>query len=178
MDTFCINNITLDGLVPVSLSEQNPLFAIKLAVNIKNSVLFGEYTFNKTDEIDKKSWNQFWTIFNLIQFFDYESTGHKPPCDVTINIDAIIAAFPPLLHDTLLNLYTAGFLQSEEDEIQLNSLLDENGNVIAEAELIMTSTKQVYNPYSEADKVIFEKNGFTLVSIDELRETEYETTGI
>ncbi|MBN1600876.1 MAG: DEAD/DEAH box helicase [Chitinispirillaceae bacterium] len=178
MDTFCINNRTLDGWVPVSLVEQNPLFAAKFAVNIKNSTLFGGYTVNSTDEIDKKSWNQFWAIFNLIQFFDYESTEQKTPCDVTINIDAIIAAFPSVLHDALWKLYNAGLLQSEEDEIQLNSLLDENGNVLAEAELIMTSTKQVYNPYSEADKEIFEKNSFTLVSIDELRETEYETTGI
>lgn len=178
MDTFCISNKTLNGLIPVSIPESNSLFAIKLAVNIQDSKLFSEYTLNNTTDIDKKNWNKFWSIFNLIQFFDHETYKNKLPCDIKISVDDIIAAYPSVLHDVILKLYNEGFLKSEEDEIKLNSLLDENGNVIAEAELILLSTKQVYNPYSDADRVIFEKNDFKFISIDELRETEYETTGV
>jgi DEAD/DEAH box helicase domain-containing protein len=173
IDTYCVNNKTLDGLIPVAVTENNSLVDFKLAVNIDKKTLIGEYVINDLETIDKKSWGRFWILFNLFQFFDFfqadKQTGSE---EQTLNIEDIVASYETELKEIVQKIYDAGMLKSEEDEIKLNSLLDSEGNVLAEAELIIDSVKTVYGPYSEEDKAVFIKEGYIIVSKEKIKDIE------
>ncbi|EDM25749.1 putative RNA helicase [Lentisphaera araneosa HTCC2155] len=173
MNNYCVENKTLDGLIPLSVVEPNELFDLNMAVNIQKSELFADLTLKDTDSIDKEQWNEFWAIYNLIQFFDYEERGTlEEIADIEIEIDEILDAYDPELHPIILNIFKAGYLKSEEDEIKLNSLLDDNGDELAGAELIIEHKKLVYKPYSDEDEATFTQHGYTCINLKSLRGIE------
>jgi len=75
-------------------------------------------------------------------------------------------------HPILIQLFNAGTIKSEEDEIPFYTLLDEKGNEIAGAELIIPHLKIAINPYSEDDRKVFTKQGYTLKLVNDIKNIQ------
>lgn len=173
-DNYCLINKTLDGYVPSNVSDQNPLFSFKVAVNIAQFKIVSKYHMGETANIDKNQWDTFWEIYNLLQFSDFQETketeaseGEEP----SYTFNDLLSVFPNQeLHGILEKLFKAGKINSEEDEIPLYTLLDRNGEEIAGAELFIHKLKIAYNPYSNSDKETILKHGYTTCDIPELNQ--------
>ncbi|SEH05045.1 putative ATP-dependent helicase Lhr [Candidatus Venteria ishoeyi] len=175
-DNYCIANKTLNGLIPASIVDENPLFNLNLAVNIDTSKIFGQYKLKHIEDINKDHWNTFWIIYNLLQFFELkekaELVDEIKELSSNLNLAEIQGQFDSNYHPIIEKLYNCGQLKSEEDEIKLYSLTDNKGDVLAEAEFIIESLKKVVNPFSPEDKSVFTKYGFKEIGIEELKNIE------
>ena len=69
-------------------------------------------------------------------------------------------------------MFEKGLVKSEEDETKLYTLIDVNGNLLAEAMLILHSNKIAIEPLSEDDKRTLEKVGYAILTIDEIKNIE------
>jgi DEAD/DEAH box helicase domain-containing protein len=164
---YCIDNKSLNGLVRFGGIPTNNLFNIQSVINIQKSKIECVLTFLNTESIDKVEWNQFWLLYNLFQFFSLEWNKS----DLNVNDDSelveytledLLTYFESNYHPILTDMYQNGLVKSEEDEQKLYSLTDNSGKLIAEADLIIVTEKIVYEPFSEEDKLVFEKNGYTI----------------
>lgn len=168
---YCMEKKTLDGLVPIKLHSNNSLFKYRLASNIAQGKLVGDYTLINVQDIDKSTWNEFWIIYNLIQFFEINMfIEDSIPEENSIDIGEILELYNKDLQAIVQRLYDKGQIKTEDDEIGLNSLIDQSNDVIAEAELIIHSIKSVYNPYSLDDENEFKNNGYSILSLENIKE--------
>ncbi len=175
MEVYCLKNKTLDGLIPVRPIEDNSLFKSTTVVNIQKSEV--HYTLNAVDniEIDKSNWNQYWLLFNLYQFFSEwisEASNDTSAIDFQIELEQVKSQFPSIYHRFIDKLYSLGEINNEEDEINLYSLLDQEGNVVAEADFIIHGKKLVINPFSEEDAQSFIEGGYEILNEEQLKEIE------
>jgi DEAD/DEAH box helicase domain-containing protein len=159
-DTYGIKNRTLDALVPCSIIDSDfNLFDLAVASNIERAKAHYTLTLGSLENIDKTEWGAFWTIFNLVQFFEEQDHSAEAPVEqkelADKLSDSIKTQFDPIYHGLIEKLIKSGQIANEEDEIQLYSLMDKDGNVIAEAEFILTSQKLVIEPFSIEDQKVF-----------------------
>ena len=172
-DNYYISHKTLNGLVPVRLHEKNTLFEFNSAVNIEASKVYAVYEFNNTEEIDIHNWKTFWNLYNLLQFFEFNSKKIEPnDQDISFDIGETLVQFDPAFHPFIKKLFNKGHLKSESDEIRLYSLIDDKGETIAEADFILINQQVVVNPFSSDDKSVFTKRGFKVITIEGLKNIE------
>ncbi len=172
-DNYCIVHKTLNGLVSVTPHEENTLFEFDIAVNIEAVKIYALYQFRNTEEIDKDSWKVFWMLYNLLQLFELnEKSIEVETEETTYQLADTLAQFDVIFHPHIQNLFEAGYLKSEEDEIELYCLKDEKGETLAEADFILKKQKVVVNPFSSEDEKAFKKSGFKLINKEGLINIE------
>ncbi|MCM4156183.1 DEAD/DEAH box helicase [Gramella sp. AN32] len=162
-DEYCKSNRTLDGLVVFSGMPKNALLNLAAVVNIQRNEVLASLSFLDTEEINKDDWTHFWTLYNLLQFYDLkdETLGTE---EEKYSLEDLLGVFEEELHPYLIEIFDRGEVKNEEDEIRLNNLF-EQGKVKAEAELIIHNSKQVINPNSLEDEQVFIKKGFEIIKI-------------
>ena len=166
MDNYCSKNKTLNALIPLSLIENNQLFDLKTIVNIDLSKVYTRLRFLDTDIINKDIWQKFWSLYNLLQFFEIENKDDTILTEIEetsdYDLEDLLTQFDPVYKEILIGIYNKGEIKSEEDEIKLYSFTNDKGDVIAEADLIIYSLKLAINPFSEEDKAVLIRNGFSI----------------
>ncbi|MGD9556174.1 MAG: hypothetical protein AB7V25_04070, partial [Mangrovibacterium sp.] len=186
-DLYCLKNKTMDGWVPFGGIEKNPLFDLKAVTNIRRTQVSARILFLNAEIIPKESWNKFWSLYNLIQFFDVEQVesnipGQKlnrlypeggQPASVIVPVEydlsGLLACYDPEYHPLLRTLNQTGYLKSEADEPALSGLTDENGIVMAEAVLILHHKKIAIGPLTAADATVFREKNFAIVEPDQIQ---------
>ena len=132
-------------------------------INLHEAKARTRYSFKDIDSISKDEWNEFWILFNLFQFFEFLETKDTASMS-NYSLTNLLEQFDEEYHPILNEIFKRGEVKSEDDEIKLYSLTDRNGKLIAEAELILYKTKQVYSPFSEQDLKVFQKEGFEILT--------------
>jgi hypothetical protein len=74
--------------------------------------------------------------------------------------------------DILLEMYKKGLIKSERDEELIEALLDEKGEVIASAALIIHHLKIYINPASDTDRKVFAQAAYNEIDINDLNKIE------
>ncbi|MDN3688235.1 DEAD/DEAH box helicase [Cyclobacterium jeungdonense] len=171
-DQFAIDRRTHDALIPFEAVPESGLFYIKAMVNLKSWNTYYHLKVNSQDKIDKEAWNSFWILFNMLQFFEEVNESEEVDTELEgYTLEELLSNFPDeVFHGILVKMYQKGFVQSQDDEIRLYSALDESGNTVAEAELIIDSLKVVIGPIDGQSARYFESNGYQLMEVDELND--------
>ena len=160
--TYCNDNKTIDGLLPVNFNEKFKLFHLKSSVNIKSKSIYTNLELVTLEVIEKIEWNKFWIIFNLLQFSEFVSTEDQGYEDESIDVNQVIEYYDIEFHDIIRDYFNKWGEEVINDVDKLNSLEDKNGELIAEAELVLIKDKIVYQPFSDDDKKVFLQNGFEI----------------
>lgn len=134
---------------------------------------------------DKESWYLFWRLFNLLQV-----TTETPPELKTIGsglgaaltleyvapekseadgveetklpeLEEILQYYDPPYHEVVQRIYKSGKLSGKELEGEFN-LLNDRGEVVAEAIIGLEASKIVLGPFSDVDAAYFEQQGYTI----------------
>lgn len=171
-DEYCFENRTLKGWVPLRVDEKNLLCEIVAAVNIGQSHVVSKFTLKELKHIDKVLWNRFWMLFNLFQFFDTEVEKRAEIISDTASeydVESILAYYDEKLHPDIMKMFNEGKIQNEDDEIKLSCLIDQSGNMLAEALLIDHEQKIVINPISTEDEKVFVQAGYEIRDVDNLK---------
>ncbi|WMX16509.1 DEAD/DEAH box helicase [Aureispira sp. CCB-E] len=172
IDNYCARAKTLDCFVPFAGVAPNTLFNLKVLVNVQSNEVVSNLDFLETSQIDKEEWGMFWSLFNLIQFFDFysksESHLDNDGEEEIYSLEDFCGEFDDVYRPLLEAIYNKYGVDSEEDEILYYSLLDEKGETKAEAELIIPQAKIAFNPFSEEDAKKLRGEGFTIKDIDDI----------
>lgn len=172
LDNFCAVNKSLDGLIVSDLIEDIELFDLRVVVNIQKAQAFYKLNLNEPEDINKSIWNIFWQIYNLLQFSEEYLTPKESTAATNVHYTSedLLELFDVEYHAILKQLVDSGHLKNEQDELELNSLLDDKGNIIAEAELILHYKKVAVEPYGQEDKKLLARNGFKIITKEEIKE--------
>lgn len=165
-----------DGLIPVE-GQNNFNFADwKIWVNLGREEVLHSLSLGDTSIIDKKEWQYFWTIFNIFQSSNFISLKEKEIGDKIGKteeklIDELLPLFDEPLHDIIRKAIAKGII-SEANYEHLDSLLNEHGEVQADAELVLEKVKIAISPFSDESKNIFTQLGYKIFKSDELDKIE------
>lgn len=174
-DSYIKNNRIkdFDGLVPLEKEISNSFVQMNSWVNIGKNEIFNHVITKDTSVIDKEEWENFWHIFNLFQsgeFLEYTleeiNIGGTDEVDLFTDLKEVYESY---LHELLKKAIERGIININNSEF-LDSWLDDAGNVLADAELVLSTSKIAINPNSDESIKIFKKGGFHIFSTDEVNE--------
>ncbi len=109
--------------------------------------------------IDKKEWEEFWHRYNILQLFEEQRTAKA----IDMDYNEVVQYYPGL--ENIVK-------QLVEHHVKFNpeggfSIFDDEGVLIAEADLGFEESKIVINPFSDDDRDAFIKNGYKVIDPSE-----------
>lgn len=164
-----------DALLPVQHNFTFSFCDWRIWVNIKEEKIYHHLILNETKNIDKSEWENFWTIFNIFQSsqfieeiddgnIDDDAKNHEWKSEVMELYDEIFHSFiMKAIDKNLINVENAEFL---------DTLLDEKGHVLADAELILSKVKIAIQPASDESRKILEQKRFQIFDVEQINQIE------
>ena len=110
--------------------------------------------------IDREEWTGFWRRYNLLQFFPNKVNVENP---ASISRDEVKMYYPGL-EDIVDQLLDNGIPFSYEGDVDLT---DEEGIVIASAQMVLREQKIAIDPVDERSSEIFVSHGYKVVAASE-----------
>ena len=116
--------------------------------------------------IDSEEWTGFWRRYNLLQFFQNKVNVENPTSistKDTIDRDEVKMYYPGL-EEIVDQLLDHGISFSHEGDVDLT---DEEGIVIASAQMVLREQKITIDPVDERSSEIFVSHGFRVIAASE-----------
>jgi DEAD/DEAH box helicase domain-containing protein len=139
-------------------------FSSRVAIPLKKATPFGRlwYANESLENVDKKDWNHFWSLWNLLQYGDFvvdaeESLIYKE--QAVENDDLIYELYEEKFHSIIRKCLNAGIEVSEE-----GSYMKIYDGGFAEAKLGFDNPKVVFKPLSDRDKREFLRLGYEIAN--------------
>jgi len=149
-------------------------FQFRIVERLENLDLIGTIRIaGSSGGYEKKGWDLFWKVFNLLQFeaegfriaFPEEKESILPatehPVETEPDPEEVLVYYEEAYHDIVRQLLGAGIPFSEDGTF---ALVDEDDRVIAEAVLGFKEAKLVLGPLSEADTATFRELGYRIIT--------------
>ena len=165
-----VNNF--DGLLPI---EKLPSFAFgkwRIWVNVYEQVVYNNLEINQSLDIDKMEWNTFWTIFNVFQssiFIDHIEQKESEEILPNSLLEELKKYYPDYLWELIRKAINERLI-TDENADYLDSYVDDTGNLIADAELVLMNAKIVVAPSSMESHKIFAKHGYRIYEIEQIND--------
>lgn len=162
-----------DALIPLEGLPSFDFVEWKAWVNVNRKQVYHLLKATDTTKIDKKQWESFWRYFNILQsdiFIDPASFAEEyiSKTDAAGQLfEGIKIYYDEIYHAFLQSAIKNGII-TEENQDAINSLIDSNGKVIAEAEFVLKHLKIAISPFNEEDEKVFLQQGFSVYKNDEL----------
>ncbi len=158
-DTETLKN----GIVFSEASTETTFINNRIFVDINDKEVHYNYlTSIVNQDLEKQDWQFFWQLMNLLQLKSKYQQKSKHT-----DTDELLGLFSESYREALKQLLANGLIMiNEENEARLNELTDLLGNVIADAELILTDYNIVYGPYDAKSAKAFVENGYEIKEIE------------
>lgn len=168
--------INFDMIIPVEGLPHFEFANWKAWVNVKRREIINLLETQFTEEFNKDQWELFWNFFNVFQS-DIFLTKEESIISQDLESDR------EKLFNRLAELYEEEFksfiqkaiekgIINEENENELNSLTDDNNNIIAEAEFVLPNLKIAIEPFNPKDQMVFEQFDYKIFDVGTLNEIE------
>lgn len=175
VDQYALDNKTQDALLEFGGVPKNGLFDMKVLVHLKNWQPYYHFQIKSAGKIDKEEWGYFWTLYNMIQFFNevIREEGKTASTQNSYSLEELLSNFPDeIYHEALIKIFEKGLVKSQEEEVRLYTAIDEDENILAEAGLIIEHLKIVFEPSDTQSLIFFENLGYRIGSLEELKNLE------
>lgn len=170
-DSFIRENRVKDfnALVPVQYNYTYYFGEWKIWVNMGKQQIIHLANNASFEHIDKAQWQFYWSLFNVFQSSDVavlnnEQTENESSAEWK---SEVLEMYESYLHPLIDKAITRGFINQTNSDY-LDSWLDDDGNVLADADFILPSLKIVINPNSQESERILQKAGFTIYNPEEI----------
>ena len=158
-----------NALVPVQYDYTYSFIEWKIWVNIGKQQIIHLVNNDSFEGIDKAQWQYYWSLFNLFQSSDdvdlndgQTENEYSTPWE-----NEVLEMYDSYLHTLINQAIAKGFINQTNSDY-LDSWLDDDGNVLADADFILPCLKIVINPSSQESRKILQKAGFTIYNPDEI----------
>lgn len=162
----------VDGYVHIDLLPRDSFYEFRILQKLQSFNYSGSI-FIKTGikEYDKKSWELFWLVFNIVQF-DYDNLMIKQIGKIKKekrNPNEVLENFDDKYHSLIAQLIEKNIEFNKENYFYLR---DNEKRIIAEAFIGLAKYMIVIDPLSEDSKKLFEKEGYRTFSLEEFNLTK------
>jgi hypothetical protein len=174
-DQYSLDHKTQDALIPFGGVPKTNLFEMKVLVHFKKWQPYYHFRIKSAKKIEKEEWGYFWTLYNVIQFFEdvIKEDEKIKSTQKSYSLEELLSNFPDeIYHDVLVQMFERGLVNSQEDEVKLYTAIDEDENILAEAGLIIEHLKIVFEPCDTQSLIYFENLGYRVESLEELINLE------
>lgn len=145
----------------------------EVASALEHSIAYGWQLNRDLKDIGCEEWTEFWRMYNLLQFFpNAQHKGGTVANNASVDREEIKMYYPGLegIVDALLDHDIPFSYEGDVD------LLNEEGIVIASAQMILTEQKMVIDPVDEASEKVFADGGYKVItaadfSIDNIKHS-------
>lgn len=162
----------MDALIPVEAQNNFKFADWKIWVNRKERAIFNKLELKELRNIDKEEWQYFWTLFNIFQSDFFVSENDTIDADEQVKeidlLQQICELYDEEYYDLLKVAVERGYI-NEKNIDSIDSLLDEYGNILADAELVLVDAKVAIEPFSDESRSIFIENGFTIYELSKIK---------
>lgn len=170
-DSYIRENRVKDfnALVPVQYNYTYSFGEWKIWVNMGKQQIIHLANNASFEHIDKAQWQFYWSLFNVFQSSDVavlnnEQAENKSSAEWK---SEVLEMYDSYLHLLIDQAIAKGFINQTNSDY-LDSWLDDDGNVLADADFILPSLKIVINPSSQESEKILQKSGFTIYNPEEI----------
>lgn len=175
-DNYVLDNRVsdFDALLPVERMPDYEFAKWNIWVNPKQREIHHLLEMNSQDSIDKMQWEIFWTYFNLFQSDKFHSASPEEDAHGSSEsalYEELIELYNPVYKDFIFKCIAAKWIDCTNFE-EINSLTDDNGDTVAEAEFVFEKQKIVIEPFTEEDREVFGRSGFKIYTKNQLHEIE------
>lgn len=171
LDSYIRENRVKDfnALVPVQYDYTYSFAEWKIWVNIGKQQIIHLANDASFEHIDKVQWQFYWSLFNLFQSADVVIPDNK---EIENDFSAewkseILEMYDVYLHPLIDQAIIKNLVKKENSDY-LDSWLDNDGNVLADADFILQSIKIAINPSSQESEKILQDAGFTIYKPEEI----------
>jgi len=175
IEQYALDQKTQEALIHFGGVPKANLFELKVLVHFKNWKPYYHFRIKSVEKIEKEEWNYFWTLFNMIQFFEEVRKEDEDQISnqKEYNVEELLSNFPDeVYHLVLTKIFERGLINDQKDEVKLYTAIDEEENILAEAGLIIEHLKIVFEPSDSQSMVYFENLGYRIGNLDELKNLE------
>ena len=170
-DSYIRENRVKDfnALVPVQYNYTYSFGEWKIWVNMGKQQIIHLANNASFEHIDKAQWQFYWSLFNVFQSSDVavlnnEQAENKSSAGWK---SEVLEMYDSYLHPLIDQAIAKGFINQTNSDY-LDSWLDDDGNVLADADFILPSLKIVINPSSQESEKILQVAGFTIYNPEEI----------
>lgn len=173
-DSYIRNNKVqnFDALLPVQELPKFDFVSWRIWVNVHQKKIYNCLEVLPRKVIAKAEWEDFWRIFNLFQserFVAVQNAGREEGDTDTDLFNEIKAFYDEALYSLMQQAISNGWITTNNAEY-LDSWIDEAGNILADAELVLTVPKMVIEPRSAESRKVFEASGFRIYELKQLND--------
>lgn len=132
---------------------------------IQNNIRSAIDIVHHDQDLIKEDWIYFWHIFNLLNLYSIEEYILSEQSEDQLDKE-FLDCYPAEYHPLLIKMHEKGAFKADDDsEDKLNVLVDQNGNEVAGAGLILHSLKTVFAPHSDEESEVFRNHGYFIDDI-------------
>lgn len=159
-----------NALVPVQYNYTYSFGEWKIWVNMGQQQIIHLVNNSSFEGIDKKQWQFYWSLFNLFQSSNVAILNNEQIEDESLVEwkSEVLEMYDSYLHPLIDQAITKGLIQQENADF-LDSWLDDDGNVLADADFILQNNKIAINPSSQEAEKILQEAGFTIYTPEEIK---------
>ena len=161
-------NKNFDSLIRIDGLPTLPFVRWKTWVNMPKYEVHNILEYISCDEIDREQWELFWSFFNIFQSGEYHNVIEEDK----VEIDELLALYDALLHPLFTIFWEKNWINTHDDTLKFECIMNEDGDSIAEAELIIPQLKIVVAPLSDKSEEYFKENGYSFYEKENLEEIE------
>ena len=175
-DSFIKNNRVTDfnALLPVEHGASFDFAEWNIWVNIGNKRIYSNLQLKESMNMDKQEWEYFWHLFNLYQTSEFVDQmidvgeGMTEQTDENL-LEELKQLYAPNFHPILKQGVKNKVINRENMDF-LDSWVDDDGNILADAELVLETLRIAICPYSDESLKVFQEAGFTIYNKEQLNE--------
>lgn len=127
---------------------------------------YGVKLVRQQEPLDKDIWNHFWRLYNLLNLSKMDLYKEDEPSSGE-DIETIMENYDPELREMIITLLDSNLEINPDGGF---SLISDEGEILAEAQLGVKSIRVVVDPYGEDARVKFTESGYTVLEIGEIEK--------
>lgn len=161
-------NKNFDSLIRVDGLPTLPFVRWKTWVNMPKYEVHNILEYIPCNEIDREQWELFWSFFNIFQSGEYHNVIEEDKVELV----ELLALYDELLHPLFTIFWEKNWINTHDDTLKFECIMNEDGDSIAEAELIIPQLKIVVAPSSDKCEEYFKENGYSFYEMENLDKIE------
>lgn len=157
-----------NALIPVQYDASFLFCKWNIWVNIGQQKILSTITLNEFQNIDKSQWKLYWSLYNVFQSSDESKFNDETEDAIVVDWEnEVVKIYENYLQSVIKKAIEKGFITKSNADY-LDSWLDDEGNVLADADLVLSDLKIAIQPSTLESEQVLRNAGFKIYTKDEV----------
>lgn len=157
-----------NGFIPVQYDATFLFCEWRIWVNIGQQQILSQIALGEFQKIEKSQWKLYWSLYNVFQSSDTIQFNNEPEDEIAVQWEIeVVGMYESYLHSIIRKAIEKGLITTINADY-LDSWLDEEGNVLADADLILSGLKIAIQPSTLESQQVLRNAGFKIYNKEDI----------